>query len=87
MLGKPGVAGIFFGAYGFPVAFYFQKLVVGVKITDTPGALISVIGHEEIRHLIEYNSFSLSSILEKLNVKINDTLNSDNAFGSDGMDL
>lgn len=52
-----------------------------------PGALISVIGYEEIKHLIEYNNYTLPEILTKLNNKINEKLNSGNAIGSDGMDL
>ncbi len=52
-----------------------------------PGALLSIIGYEEIKHLIEYHDFSPAQILEKLNVKINQLLNSDKQVGSDGMDI
>ncbi len=75
--------------------FYFvtkKKHKVYIAVVDctghgVPGALISVIGYKELKHLIDYNDFELPQILNKLNHKINDTLNSDNAVGSDGMDL
>jgi serine phosphatase RsbU (regulator of sigma subunit) len=52
-----------------------------------PGALLSIIGYEEISHLIEYHNYSPAQILEKLNTKINQLLNSDKQVGSDGMDV
>ncbi len=52
-----------------------------------PGALLSIIGHEEINHLIEYHNFSPAQILEKLNKKINKLLNSNQHVGSEGMDV
>lgn len=52
-----------------------------------PGALLSILGYEEINHLIEYNNFSPAQILEELNKKINKLLNSEKQLGSDGMDI
>jgi hypothetical protein len=51
-----------------------------------PGAMLSVIGYEEIMHLIKYNNYQPHEILTALNQKINSTLNTKNQIGSDGMD-
>lgn len=75
--------------------FYFvtkKEHKIYIAVVDctghgVPGALISVIGYEELKHLIEYNDYELPEVLAKLDRKINETLNLDNTVGSDGMDL
>lgn len=52
-----------------------------------PGALVSVLGIQEIDHIIDTCNCPTNEMLNILNRKIDLLLNNDNEIGSDGMDL
>ncbi len=52
-----------------------------------PGALVSVLGIQEIDHIIDTCNCPVNGMLNILNRKIDVLLNNDNEIGSDGMDL
>lgn len=52
-----------------------------------PGSLMSIIGYQEISHLLDSYVLSPSGYLRKLNKSINQLVNSNKDFGSDGMDV
>ncbi len=52
-----------------------------------PGSLISIIGYQEINHILDKYNFAPSKILSMLNTNINQLINANEAIGSDGMDL
>ncbi len=52
-----------------------------------PGSLISIIGYQEISHLLDTLHLSPSGYLKELNKSINRLVNNNKDFGSDGMDV
>jgi len=53
-----------------------------------PGSLISIIGYQEINHIINSESITPAEVLKKLNRNINKLVNTNqNSLGSDGMDV
>ncbi len=52
-----------------------------------PGSLISIIGYQEINHILDKHNFSPAKILHTLNKNINNLINTNAQVGSDGMDV
>ena len=52
-----------------------------------PGSLISIIGYQEINHIINSYYYSPAQILTQLNTNINNLVNRNSSLGSDGMDV
>ncbi len=52
-----------------------------------PGAMIAALAYQELTHLINMPHYNVGSILDDLNKRINELVNSHRYIGSDGMDL
>lgn len=84
-LPKEKVSGDFYLLQQFNHKLYLA--VVDCTGHGVPGAMIAALAYQELVHLINTPHYSIGSVLDDLNNRINSLVNSHNQIGSDGMDL